>query len=487
MADSVATDSTEESVSEPLTWDNPLVGRYASREMATIWGDANRYRQWRRVWLALAESEAELGLPITAEQIAHLRAAVDCVDFARAAAYESRTRHDVFAHLHAYADAAPAARPILHLGATSAFVTDNTDLVLLRDSLDLVAGRLVTVIERLAERAKETRALVCLGRTHLQPAQPTTVGKRICLWIQDLLEDLEEILGRRAALRARGAKGTTGTQASFLELFDGDHSRVDQLDRVVSRRLGFPDSYAVTGQTYSRRVDSRITASLAGVCESAHKAGNDLRLTAAWGELEEPFGEEQVGSSAMPYKRNPMRAERMCGLARFVAGLAATASQTAATQWLERSLDDSAPRRLVLPQAFLATDAVLVLFADIAGGLSAVAGPIAANLRAYLPFLASERILMAATKAGGDRQALHEALRRHSHAATAAIREGRANDLPDRLAGDPLFSSLDLGEILDGRGLAGRAPEQVDAFLEGPVREALAKAPIAAAAADVRV
>jgi adenylosuccinate lyase len=455
--------------------------------MAAVWADANRYRQWRRVWLALAESEAELGLPISAEQIGQLRAAVDEIDFAKAADYERRTRHDVFAHLHAYADAAPAARPILHLGATSAFVTDNTDLMLLRDSLDLVVGRLVAVIERLAERARETRALVCLGRTHLQPAQPTTVGKRICLWIQDLLGDLEEILQRRLALRARGAKGTTGTQASFLELFDGDHERVERLDRAVSRRLGFEDSYAVTGQTYSRRVDSRIVASLSGLCESAHKAGNDLRLTAAWGELEEPFGDEQVGSSAMPYKRNPMRAERMCGLARFVMGLAATTSQTAATQWLERSLDDSAPRRLVLPQAFLAADAVLVLYADIAAGLSAVPGPTGANLRAYLPFLASERILMAATKAGGDRQALHEALRRHSHAATAAIREGRANDLAERLAADPLFAALDLGTILDGRGLAGRAPEQVDAFLQGPVREALASAPTAAPTAGVRV
>lgn len=482
MADCDAT-----TADEPMTWDNPLVSRYASSEMAAIWADANRYRTWRRVWLALAESEAKLGLPVTEEQLTQLRAAVDKVDFARAAEYERRTRHDVFAHLHAYADAAPAARPIIHLGATSAFVTDNTDLMLLRESLDLVAGRIVTVIERLAERAKELRGLVCLGRTHLQPAQPTTVGKRICLWIQDLLGDLEEILQRRAAILARGVKGTTGTQASFLELFDGDHARVEQLDREVSRRLGFDDSYAVTGQTYSRRVDSRIMASLGGLCESAHKAGNDIRLTAAWGELEEPFGDEQVGSSAMPYKRNPMRAERMCGLARFVMGLTATASQTAATQWLERTLDDSAPRRLVLPQAFLATDAVLVLFADIAGGLSAVPGLIDANLRAYLPFLASERILMAATKAGGDRQALHEALRRHSHATTAAIRAGHPNDLADRLANDPLFSSLDLEAIMESSGLAGRAAEQVDAFLRGPVRETLARGPAAAAAAGVRV
>jgi len=468
-------------------WENPLSARYASAEMSAIWSDDHRYRLWRETWLALAEAEAELGLPITPAQLAEMRANLGPIDFGKAAEYERRMRHDVFAHLHAFGDVCPLARPILHLGATSAFVTDNADLMLVRESLDLVAARLATVIERLAERALATRDLVCLGRTHLQPAQPTTIGKRICLWIHDLLLDLEEIRHRRGLLRARGVKGTTGTQASFLELFDGDHGKVRRLDELVARKLGFEASYEVSGQTYTRKIDSQVVAALAGVAESTHKAGNDLRLAAAWGELEEPFEQEQVGSSAMPYKRNPMRAERMCGLARFVMGLAATAGQTAAVQWLERTLDDSAPRRLVLPQAFLATDAQLVIYANIAGGLVALPGSIRRNLDAHLPFLASERILMAATKAGGDRQTLHEALRTHSHAATARIRDGHDNDLAARLAGDPLFAGIDLAAALEPEGLAGRAAEQVDEFIHGAVRTALASCPARATAADLEI
>jgi adenylosuccinate lyase len=458
-------------------WENPLAARYASTEMTRLWSDSHRYSLWRRVWLALAESEAELGLAITSAQLAEMRAHLDTVDFAKAADYERRMRHDVFAHLHAFADDCPAARPIIHLGATSAFVTDNTDLVLVRESLDLVAARLATVIERLATKAMETKSLVCLGRTHLQPAQPTTIGKRICLWIHDLLLDLEEVTHRRKLLRARGVKGTTGTQASFLELFDGDHAKVRRLDEMVAQKLGFHSSYEVTGQTYTRKIDSQVVTALSGVSESCHKAGNDLRLTAAWGEMEEPFENEQVGSSAMPYKRNPMRAERMCGLGRFVMGLAVTAGQTAATQWLERTLDDSAPRRLVLPQAFLATDAQLVLFANIAGGLVVLPGGVRKNLDAHLPFLASEKILMAGTRAGGDRQALHEALRVHSHAATARIREGEANDLADRLAADPLFAGVDLIAAMNAEGLAGRSAEQVEEFVGGAVKAALDDCP----------
>jgi len=468
-------------------WDNPLAARYASAQMTRLWSDNHRYRLWREAWLALAEAEAELGLPISPGQLAELRAAVEPVDFARAADYERRMRHDVFAHLHAFADAAPAARPIIHLGATSAFVTDNVDLILMRESLDLVAARLATVIERLADRALETKDLACLGRTHLQPAQPTTIGKRICLWIHDLLLDLEEVAHRRARLRARGAKGTTGTQASFLELFGGDHAKVRRLDELVARKLGFDASYDVTGQTYTRKVDSQVIAALAGVSESAHKAGNDLRLAAAWGELEEPFEQEQVGSSAMPFKRNPMRAERMCGLARFVMGLSVTAGQTAATQWLERTLDDSAPRRLVLPQAFLATDAQLVLYANIAGGLVVLPGGIRRNLEAHLPFLATETILMEATAAGGDRQTLHESLRTHSHAATARIREGHPNDLIARLAADPLFDCIDLAAALDARGLTGRSAAQVEEFVGGPVRAALARHPARGPEAALKV
>jgi adenylosuccinate lyase len=468
-------------------WDNPLAARYASAEMTRLWSDNHRYGLWRRAWLALAEAEAELGLPITAEQLAQLRAALEPIDFAKAGEYERRMRHDVFAHLHTFADACPAARPIIHLGATSAFVTDNVDLVLIRESLDLVVARLAVAIERLASRALETKDVVCLGRTHLQPAQPTTIGKRICLWIHDLLLDLEEVLHRRTLLRARGVKGTTGTQASFLELFDGDHARVRRLDELVARKLGFQASYDVTGQTYSRKIDSQVVGALAGISESTHKTGNDLRLAAAWGELEEPFETDQVGSSAMPYKRNPMRAERMCGLARFVMGLATTASQTAATQWLERTLDDSAPRRLVLPQAFLSTDAQLVLLANIAGGLVVVPGAVNRNLEAHLPFLASEKILMAATTAGGDRQALHEALRTHSHAATLRMRAGGDNDLVERLRADPLFAAVDLAAALDGDDLAGRAAAQVEEFVGGAVAAALSRCPSRAAEAAVSV
>ncbi len=468
-------------------WENPLATRYASAEMARLWSDNHRYKLWRQTWLALAEAESELGLPVTREQLDEMRANLEPIDFAKAADYEKKTRHDVFAHLHTFGDACPKARPILHLGATSAFVTDNTDLMLMRDSLELVSARLATVIERLAEKATETRDIVCLGLTHLQPAQPTTIGKRICLWIHDLLLDLEEIDHRRRQLRARGAKGTTGTQASFLELFAGDHAKVRALDELVSRKLGFAASYDVTGQTYSRKIDSQVVSALAGISESTHKAGNDLRLSAASGELEEPFEQDQVGSSAMPYKRNPMRAERMCGLGRFVMGLAPTAGQTAAVQWFERTLDDSAPRRLVLPQAFLATDAQLVIYTNIAGGLVVLPGAIRRNLENQLPFLASERILMAATKGGGDRQTLHEALRQHSHAATAGIRQGLPNDLAARLAADPLFAAIDLEQAMDVRGLAGRASAQVEEFVAGPVRTALAAHPGRAAIANLRV
>ena len=476
-----------QSVDRRDVWDNPLATRYASAEMTAVWSDRNRYRLWRQVWLALAEAEAELGLPITDGQLTAMRKALEPVDFAKAAAYERQMRHDVFAHLHTFGDACPEARPILHLGATSAFVTDNADLMLLRDSMEILVARLATVIERLADRALETRDLVCLGFTHLQPAQPTTIGKRICLWIHELLLDLDELSHRLSRLRARGAKGTTGTQASFLELFYGDHAKVCQLDRLVSEKLGFTASYDVTGQTYTRKVDSQIVQTLAGLSESMHKTGNDLRLAAAAGEMEEPFERDQVGSSAMPYKRNPMRSERMCGLARFVMGLAVTAEQTAAVQWYERTLDDSAPRRLVLPQAFLATDAQLVLLANIAGGLVVVPGSIARNLESKLPFLAAERILMAGTTAGGDRQELHEALRQHSHAATMGIREGHENDLADRLRNDPLFAAVDLTAAMEPKGLAGRAPEQVVEFVEGPVREALAAHPARLTESELRV
>lgn len=461
-------------------YDNPLVARYASAEMTSLWSPDCKFRTWRRLWVVLAEAEAELGLPISQEQLAELRSKVDEVDWALAERYERQLRHDVMAHVHAYGDACPKARAIIHWGATSCYVTDNTDLLLLREALVIVAERLARIIDRLATFAAEHRRLACLGFTHFQPAQPTTVGKRACLWMHDLAQDLEETERRIAGLRARGAKGTTGTQASFLELFGGDHAKVRELDERISQKLGFESSYPVTGQTYSRKVDAQVLATLSGIGQSAHKAATDLRLLQSMKEIEEPFEEQQIGSSAMAYKRNPMRAERICGLARFVISLESSAAQTAATQWLERTLDDSANRRLTLPQAFLAIDAVLLLYQNIASGLVVYPRLIAQHLQAELPFMATENILMAAVRAGGDRQALHERIRRHSLAAAAVVKqEGRENDLIARLQADEAFAAVDWAAALDPARFVGRAPEQVDEYLSevvAPIRERYADA-----------
>lgn len=447
-------------------YDNPLIARYASAEMSRLWGPERKFRTWRRLWLALAEAQAELGLPISGAQLAEMRAHLDDVDLAAAARYEKRLRHDVMAHVHAYGDACPTARGVIHWGATSCYVTDNTDLLLIRESLGLVADRLARVIDRLGGFAAEHRSLACLGFTHFQPAQPTTVGKRACLWIYDLVQDLDEIERRIAALKARGVKGTTGTQASFLELFGGDHARVRRLEELVSRKIGFDAAYPVTGQTYSRKVDAQVLAALSGVAQSAHKAATDLRLLQSMKEIEEPFEEEQIGSSAMAYKRNPMRAERICGLARFVISLESSAAQTLAVQWLERTLDDSANRRLTLPQAFLATDALLILYQNVAVGLVVYPQVIARHLQAELPLMASENILMSAVAGGGDRQKLHERIRRHSLAAAAEVKQhGRENDLVERLKADPAFATVDWSAALDPARFVGRAPEQVDEFL----------------------
>jgi adenylosuccinate lyase len=447
-------------------YDNPLVGRYASLEMRQLWGPQRKFRTWRQLWVILAEAEAELGLKITPAQIQELKSHVDDIDFDAAHGYERRLRHDVMAHVHTYGDACPQARGIIHLGATSCYVTDNTDLLLIREALQHVRARLINVIDGLAAFAQEHRAVACLAYTHLQPAQPTTVGKRACLWAYDLVQDLAEIEHRLEHLQARGIKGTTGTQASFLELFGGDHDKVRRLDELVSHRLGFQSSYAVTGQTYSRKIDAQVLAALSGIAQSAHKAATDLRLLQNFKELEEPFEEEQIGSSAMAYKRNPMRAERMCGLARFVMSLETSTSATAATQWLERTLDDSANRRLTLPQAFLAVDALLLLYQNIAAGLVVYPRVIAQRLEAELPFMATENVLMAAVAAGGDRQELHERIRRHSQAAAAMVKQhGAANDLLERLQADPAFSRVDLATVLDPLKFVGRAPQQVDEFL----------------------
>ncbi len=447
-------------------YENPLIGRYASAEMSRLWGDQTKFRTWRQLWVWLAEAEAELGLSISSEQIEDLRKSIDTIDFATAEAHERRLRHDVMAHVHAYGDQCPSARGIIHLGATSCYVTDNTDLMLMRDGLQMIATRLAAVIDRLAKFATANRDLACLGFTHLQPAQPTTVGKRACLWAYDLAMDLAEVEHRLAELKVRGVKGTTGTQASFLELFHGDHAKVKQLEKLVAQKMGFEAVYAVTGQTYSRKVDFQVLGTLSGIAQSAHKAASDLRILASRKELEEPFEKEQIGSSAMAYKRNPMRSERICGLSRYVMSLETSAAATASTQWLERTLDDSANRRLVIPQAFLAIDAVLILYQNVATGLVVYPQVIAKHLAEELPFMATENILMAGVAAGGDRQDLHERIRRHSHAAAKVVKEhGGANDLIERLQGDSAFAKVDVTAALDVHKFVGRAPEQVDEFV----------------------
>jgi adenylosuccinate lyase len=447
-------------------YDNPLISRYASREMAALWSDQRKFSTWRQLWVWLAESEAELGLPITKQQIAELAAHTTDIDFDAADRYERKLRHDVMAHVHAYGDVCPTARPIIHLGATSCYVTDNTDLILMREALGMVAARLAATIIALADFAKKHRDLATLSYTHLQPAQPTTVGRRACLWAYDLALDLAEVEHRVESLLARSIKGTTGTQASFLELFHGDHDKVRRLERRIAEKMGFAGTYAITGQTYSRKIDAQILAALSGIAASSHKAATDLRILAHRKEIEEPFEADQIGSSAMAYKRNPMRAERICSLARFAMSLAASTDQTHATQWMERTLDDSANRRLTIPQAFLAIDAILILYQNVASGLVVYPNVIARSLREELPFMATENILMAAVAAGGDRQTLHEKIRQHSQAAAAVVKEqGGDNDLLALLKADKAFAAVDLEAALDPRSLTGRSREQVDEFL----------------------
>ncbi len=458
-------------MSEPEAKDrylHPLGDRYASREMQKIFSPGYKFGYWRRLWLALAEAEQELGLPIPPEALEQMRAALDDLDLEKAAEYERRFRHDVMAHVHLFGDKAPAARGIIHLGATSAYVGDNTDLILHREAMLLIRDRIVRCIRVLEAFARKYRDLPTTGFTHFQPAQPTTVGKRATLWIQDFLLDLEEIDFRLQTLRFRGAKGTTGTQASYLDLFEGNHGKVQQLDQMVAQKMGFPRSFGVTGQTYTRKVDQALLATLAGVASSAAKLGNDLRLLAHLREVEEPFEAEQIGSSAMPYKRNPMRAERICSLSRHVIALTLDPAFTAATQWLERTLDDSANRRVSIPAAYLTLDGILVLVENVARGLVVNPTVIRKNLGEHLPFLATETVLMLATQNGGDRQDLHERIRRHSlEAARRMKEEGSAPDLLERIAADEAFalSLEELHALVDPRRFVGRAPEQVDRFL----------------------
>jgi adenylosuccinate lyase len=449
------------------SYENPLTTRYAGRRMAKLWSAQAKFSTWRRLWVALAEAERSLGLNITEEQIADLRSQTDTIDFAAAEAYERRFRHDVMAHIHALGDAAPLARPIIHLGATSCYVTDNADLILMRAALQIVRDKAVTAIDALATFASSWKELPCLGYTHFQPAQLVTVGKRASLWCHELVLDLGEIERRLVELKLLGVKGTTGTQASFLALFGGDDAKVETLDRLVAETFGFDGSYTVSGQTYSRKIDAQILATLGGIAESAHRFGTDLRLLAHERELDEPFEAEQIGSSAMAYKRNPMRAERMCSLARFVSSLPAAASQTAATQWLERTLDDSAVRRLIIPQAFLGVDAILNLYLSIVPGLVVHPAVIASHVAAELPFMATENLLMAAVQAGGDRQDLHERIRVHALTAAERLKDGAAdNDLIDRIRTDPAFPPVDFDRVMDPRHFVGRAARQVDEFIK---------------------
>ena len=471
-------------------YENPLISRYASQEVAEIWSAQRKHSTWRRLWLALAESQQELGLDISDAQLQEMRATLDDIDFDLAAKFELERRHDVMAHVETWGTQCPNAKPIIHLGATSCYVTDNSELLQIKDSLLVIRRRLVQVIDQLAKFAAEYRDLPCLGFTHLQAAQPTTVGKRATLWCWDLLLDLEEIEHRIDTIRFRGVKGTTGTQATFLTLFDGDHSRVEQLDQLVTEKMGFAARHAVTGQTYSRKYDSQILAALNGIGQSCHKAGNDIRILQHKKELEEPKGAKQIGSSAMAYKRNPMRSERLCALGRFAMSLQSGGDMTMATQWMERTLDDSAIRRLAVPQSFLAVDACLVIYRNITDGMVVYPKTIEKHLNEELPFMATEEIMMAGVQAGGDRQDLHERIRIHSVDSARVVKEeGLPNDLIERLQNDDAFQGIDLASTLDARKYIGRAPEQVDAFIAkhvDPVRSKYAD-DLSGDAEDLRV
>ncbi len=466
---------------------SPFSTRYASDEMQFVFSEDNKFRTWRRLWIALAEAEHELGLPVTEEQIAELKAHADDINFEVAEAREREVRHDVMSHVYAYGVQCPLAKGIIHLGATSCYVGDNTDLILMREALQLLRGKLVTVVGNLAAFAEKHAALPTLAFTHFQPAQPTTVGKRATLWLQDLLMDLDDLDYVAGSLRLLGSKGTTGTQASFLELFNGDHQKCLDLDRIVAEKLGFPGCYPVSGQTYSRKVDSRVLNILSGIAQSAHKFSNDIRLLQHLKEVEEPFEKKQIGSSAMAYKRNPMRSERIASIARYVICDALNPAITAATQWFERTLDDSANKRIAVAEAFLAVDGILDLYANVSDGLVVYPKVIARRLAQELPFMASENIMMDAVKAGGDRQELHEAIRVNAQAAAANVKQnGGENDLLDRLAKDPHFAGihLDLAETLRADKYVGRAPQQVAEFLDQTVKPFLARNAATAVAAD---
>lgn len=470
-------------------YESPLNTRYASREMLELFGPDQKFSTWRRLWLALAKAEKELGLPVTQEQLDEMSAHLDDIDYDRAADWENKLRHDVMAHIHAWGEQCPKAAPIIHWGATSCYVGDNTDILILRGALTLIAARLRTVIGHLARFADQYKALPTLGFTHFQPAQMVTVGKRATLWLHDLLLDLDEVEFRLGTLKLLGSKGTTGTQASFKELFDNDEEKVRRLEELIAQDMGLDGVYPVSGQTYSRKVDAFVLNTLSGVAQSAAKFAGDVRLLSHLKEIEEPFEQKQVGSSAMPYKRNPMRCERISSLSRVVIGFGPVAENTAATQWFERTLDDSAARRVCLPEAFLATDAILNIYASVASGMQVYPQVIARHIREELPFMASENILMRAVKAGGDRQELHEKIRLHSLDAGRVVKvDGLPNDLLERIAADPAFG-LDRGELdalMEPSLYIGCCVSQVEVFLRDHVQPRL-KAAEAAQAAELRV
>lgn len=458
------------------TYESPLTSRYASREMQALFSPDKKFRTWRKLWVALAESQMELGLDISQDQVDELKKNQDNINYDIAQAREKEVRHDVMSHVYAYGIQCPKAAGIIHLGATSCFVGDNTDLIIDYEALDLIKKRLVKLISILSRFADQYKDLPTLGFTHFQPAQPTTVGKRACLWIQDFifdLESLEDFLQRR---KLRGVKGTTGTQASFLELFDGDYEKVKLLDKMVAKKMGYDEVFAVTGQTYSRKFDSQLVNILAGIAQSATKFSNDIRLLQHLKEIEEPFEKNQIGSSAMAYKRNPMRSERIASLARYIIADMINPAMTVSGQWFERTLDDSANRRISVPEAFLATDAVLNLCANVSDGLVVYPKVIGQRLMKELPFMATENIMMDAVKKGGNRQELHEKIRLHSLAAARIVKEeGGENDLVDRIAGDPSFgiSKEEILEILRPDLYIGCAPMQVREFLENIVKPIL--------------
>lgn len=469
---------------------SPLSTRYASKEMQYLFSDNNKFRTWRKLWIALAKAEHQLGLNVTREQIDQLEAHAGDINYDVAEAREKLVRHDVMSHVYAYGQQCPDAEAIIHLGATSCYVGDNTDILILRDACGLVLRKCAQVLRNLSAFAEQYKALPCLAYTHLQPAQLTTVGKRATLWMNEVVMDVENLEFQVRQLRLRGAKGTTGTQASFMELFEGDEEKVRKLEALVAEQMGFEKCVAVSGQTYSRKTDAYVLAALSGVAQSACKFANDLRILQSFEEMEEPFEKNQIGSSAMPYKRNPMRSERICALARFVIQDGVNPAMTAATQWFERTLDDSANKRIAVSEAFLAVDAILEIYINVTSGLVVYDRVVRRRVMEKLPFMATENIMMEAVKRGGNRQELHEALREHSHAAARKVKlEGGANDLIDRIVADPLFplSREEIDAQMAPEKYVGRAPSQVTEFLRDEIAPLLAKYPDESIQAELNV